>query len=52
MLTMIVKNGLWCTGAACSIRMNNLAERVQQRSLKQQPYCLTKPKYKKGKNFY
>ena len=47
MLTMIVENGLWCTWAACFIRMNNLAERVHQRPLKNQQYCLTKPN-KKG----
>ena len=44
MLMIIVENVLWCTGAACFIRMNNLAERVHQRPLKQQQYCLTKPK--------
>ncbi len=46
MLTIIVENGLWCTWAACFIRMNNVAERVHQRPLKQQQYCLTKPKGK------
>ncbi len=40
---MMVENGLWCTWAAYFIRMNNLAERVHKRPLKQQQYCLTKP---------
>ncbi len=45
---MMIKNGLWCTWAACFIRMNNLAQRVHQRPLTQQPYCLTKPSFKKN----
>ena len=40
---MIVKNFLKGKWAACFIRMNNLAERVHQRPLKQQQYRLTKP---------
>lgn len=52
MLTIIVENCLWCTWAACFIRMNNLAERVHQRPLKQQQYCLTKPKRKKPPSLF
>ncbi len=43
MLMMIIENGLKSKWAACFIRINNLAERVHQRLLQQQPYCLTKP---------
>ena len=49
---MMVENGLWCTGAACFIRMNHLAERVHQRPLKQQQYCLTKPTKKADRQIH